>query len=43
MITKTKIWKLIREELKHKHLIDQAAEEFMKRIKDTPQNEDQEI
>ena len=42
MITKTKFWKIIRNELKHKHRSDKATEEVMKRIKDISQNEDKE-
>ena len=42
MITKTKFWKMIREELKQKHRENKAAEEVMKLIKDIPQNEDKE-
>jgi hypothetical protein len=39
MITKSKFWKMIREELKHKHRADKAAEEVMNLIKEIPQNE----
>jgi hypothetical protein len=42
MITKTKFWKIIREELQRKHRADKAAEEVMKRIKGIPQNENKE-
>ena len=42
MITKTKFWQIIREELKHKHRENKAAEEVMRLIKDIPQNEDKE-
>jgi hypothetical protein len=42
MITKTKFWKFIREELQHKHRADKAAKEVMKLIKDIPQNENKE-
>ena len=42
MITKTKVWKIIREGLKHKHQADKAAEKVMRLIKDVSQNEDQE-
>jgi hypothetical protein len=42
MITKTKFWKIIREELKYRHSADKAAEEVMKLIKDIPQNENKE-
>tara|TARA_R110000824_G_scaffold225970_2_gene413644 strand:- start:584 stop:721 length:138 start_codon:yes stop_codon:yes gene_type:complete len=42
MITKTKVWKIIREGLQHKHRADKAAEEVMKLIKDILQNEDKE-
>ena len=42
MITKTKVWKIIREELKNKHRVDKSAEEIMRLIKDTPQNENKE-
>lgn len=40
MITKTKFWQLIREELKYKHSEDKATEEVMRLIKDIPQDED---
>ena len=40
MITKTKFWQIIREELKNKHRANKAAEEVMKKIKDVPQHED---
>ena len=39
MITKTKFWKIIREELKYKNRADKAAEKVMKLIKEIPQNE----
>ena len=42
MITKTKFWKIIRKELKHKHRAAKAAKEVMIRIKDIPQHEDKE-
>jgi len=42
MITKTKFWKIIREELKHKHRADKATEKVMRLIKDVSQNEDKE-
>ena len=42
MITKTKFWKIICEELKHKNRADKAAEEVMKRIKGIPQHENKE-
>ena len=42
MITKTKFWKIICEELKHKHRADKATEEVMKLIKDVPQDENKE-
>jgi len=42
MITKTKFWKIIREELQHKHRADKATEEVMKLIKGISQNEDKE-
>ena len=42
MITKTKFWNIIREELKHKHRADKAAETVMKLIKEIPQNENKE-
>ena len=39
MITKTKFWQVIREELQYKHRADKAAEEVMRLIKDVPQSE----
>jgi len=39
MITKTKFWQVIREELQHKHRENKAAEEVMRLIKDVPQSE----
>ena len=42
MITKTKFWKMIREELKQKRRENKAAEEVMKRIKDISQGENKE-
>ena len=42
MITKTKFWKLIREELQHKHRADKTAEEVMRLIKDISQGENKE-
>jgi|10_taG_2_1085330.scaffolds.fasta_scaffold20312_6 hypothetical protein len=42
MITKTKFWEMIREELKRKHRADKATEKVMKRIKDIPQSENKE-
>ena len=42
MITKTKFWKIICEELQHKNRADKAAEEVMRLIKDIPQNENKE-
>jgi hypothetical protein len=42
VITKTKFWKIIREELKHKHRADKATEDVMRLIKDVPQNENKE-
>ena len=42
MITKTKFWKIIREELKHKNRVDKATEEVMKLIKGISQSENKE-
>ena len=42
MITKTKFWQVIREELKNKHRANKATEEVMKLIKDVSQNENKE-
>tara|TARA_R110000803_G_scaffold169300_4_gene232293 strand:+ start:259 stop:393 length:135 start_codon:yes stop_codon:yes gene_type:complete len=42
VITKTKFWKLIREEWKLKHRTNKSTEEVMKLIKDIPQDEDKE-
>ena len=42
MITKTKFWQIIREELKQKNREDKAAEEVLRLIKDIPQNENKE-
>ena len=42
MITKTKFWQAIREELKNKHRANKAAEEVMRRIKGLPQSENKE-
>ena len=42
MITKTKFWQLIREELKHDTRVSKATEEVMKLIKDIPQSENKE-
>mgnify|MGYP003658141877 FL=1 len=46
MITKSKVWGIIREGLRHKRLADKTAEEIMKPaeeimklIKDVPQDE----
>ena len=42
MITKTKFWKIIREELKQKHRENKAAEEVLRLIKYIPQGENKE-
>jgi len=42
MITKSKFWKMVREELKHKHRADKTTEKVMSLIKDIPQNENKE-
>ena len=42
MITKTRFWQIIREELKDKHRAEKVAKEVMKLIKDIPQGEDKE-
>ena len=42
MITKSKFWKMVREELKHKHRADKTTEKVMSLIKDVPQHEDKE-
>jgi len=39
MITKTKIWKSIREQLKESQRSKKITEEIMRRIKETPQSE----
>ena len=40
MITKTKVWKIIREGLQYRHRADKTTEKVMKLIKEIPQNED---
>ena len=40
MITKTKFWKSIQKELKNIEQSKKLTAEIMKRIKDTPQDED---
>ena len=42
MITKTKFWQTIREELKNKHRANKATEEVMRLIRNVSQNENKE-